>query len=484
MIRFLVLLLFSCMAYPVMAQSTNTVHFKPDLKTVHRNPLTGWGLYADVVGKMPDPEAWWKGLEPGVPFATHFYFRCRWSTLEPEEGNYAWRHNERFKKMIAEAEKRGLKLAFRVIVDSQDNAEQATPDFVRKAGAKGRHGNGNSAAFWNPDITDPVFQEKFSNFIRAFGKEFDDPERVDFVDGNGLGRWGEQHHLGIPDDQKEAVFEWICSTYASAFKRVLLVYCLGSEFELEREWRIGVEKYGYIARRDGLGSRWFSPPQKEFVQKHFPRFPLIGESCYWAMDGATDWKNDKEMNFKTKRDVLERTVEDAIRYHANTLDLRNPGDVRFWMQNGPDLIEKFIAEGAYRLYPATVEFPKEMASGQTVAIRHHWKNSGCGVCPNANPRWNKKYRVAFALFSGRAVESPELPAAIHVDPEAEPSRWTKEADGEYESSIRWKVAPGSYRLAVGIVDTTRDNRPGIHCSVENPGRTDGWIDVGEILIHP
>lgn len=492
MIRFLPLLpcLFFCLTIcPVRATDMNSarkiVRFEPNSKIVLRNPLTGWGLYADVVWNMPDPDAWWKGLEPGVPFATHFYFRCRWSTLEPEEGKYAWKHDERFRKMIAEAEKRGLKLAFRVIVDSQDNAEQATPDFVRKAGAKGRAGEGNSEKFWNPDITDPIFQKKFSNFIQAFGEEFDDPQRVDYIDGNGLGRWGEQHHMNVPNDQKEAVLEWICSTYASAFKQVLLVYCFGSEFELDRELRICVNKYGYIPRRDGLGSCWFSDPQKEFIQQHFPRLPLIGESCYWALDGTTAWQNDRAMNFKTKREILERSIEDAIRYHANTFDLRNPDDVRFWMQNGPDLIEKFIVRGGYRLYPATVDYPTEYLSEKTVVIRHRWKNSGAGVCPNANPRWNKKYKVAFSLFSNEKESKDQgNPLAIYVDPQAEPSGWTKEADGNYESMVRWNIAPGTYRLAVGIVDTTRNNRPGILCSVEKPGRTDGWIDIGEMIVVP
>lgn len=485
MIHFLTLLLLFVMVNPVMAQDMDTarkvVRFKPDTKTVLRNPLTGWGLYADVVGRMPDPDEWWKGLEPGVPFATHFYFRCRWSTLEPEEGKYVWQHDERFKKMIAEAEKRGLKLAFRVIVDSQDNAEQATPDFVRKAGARGYAGEGKSAHFWNPEVTDPIFQEKFSNFIRAFGKEFDDPQRVDYVDGNGLGRWGEQHHMNIPDDKKEAVLEWICSTYASAFKRVLLVYCFGSEFGLERELKICVEKYGYIPRRDGLGSCWFSSPQKEFVQKHFPQIPFVGESCYWALEGATDWQNDKAMNFKTKREVLERSIEDAIRYHANTFDLRNPGDVRFWMKNGPDLIEKFIAEGGYRFYPEMIEYAPQVRSGHSMSIQHRWKNMGCGVCPNDNIRWKKKFCVAFALFSN---ENSDNPVEIIVDRNAEPSRWTKQTNDEYVSSPRWKSPPGTYRLCVAIVDTTQKNRPGIHCAVSDSMVSNGWINVGTLVVNP
>ena len=78
---------------------------------------------------------------------------------------------------------RGLKLAFCVYVDGQDNIRNGTPDFVREAGAQGYpvhrlwdpEGVDNN---WTPYVDDPVFQEKFSNFIRAFAEKFDDPDTM------------------------------------------------------------------------------------------------------------------------------------------------------------------------------------------------------------------------------------------------------------------------------------------------------------------
>ncbi|MDR1140231.1 MAG: hypothetical protein LBL62_00965 [Planctomycetaceae bacterium] len=459
--------------------TSETVYFTPDTKKVLRNPAMGWGLYADIVWKHPDPDVWWKGLEPGVPNANFFYYRCRWSTLEPEEGKYAWEHNEQFKKMINYARKHGLKLAFRVIVHSQNNSEQATPDYVRKSGAKGFACSSNEK-FWDPYLDDPVFQEKFAVFVRAFGKVFDNPEIVDFIDGNGLGWWGEQHNLHLTtEEQRESVFEWICSTYASAFKKVLLVYCFGSEFGLEREFRIAVQKYGYIPRRDGVGSHWFTKPQKDFLNNHFPDFPLIAESCYWNLDqyqGSPP--KDHVMKFESIRDVLVRSVTEAMEGHANTFDLRNPNDLKIWMREAPDMIEKFIAEGGYRVLPKMTEYPKEIVAGKTNEYRHEWINIGCGVCPNNNPRWNKKYQVAFALFS----ENENKMVSLYVDSLAEPSRWVKGVTAKYVSSIAWKVPPETYRLVIGIVDTTQNNLPGIHCAVANLTRTDGWVDIGTITV--
>ncbi|MDR0871309.1 MAG: hypothetical protein LBN39_11015, partial [Planctomycetaceae bacterium] len=464
-----------------MQTVTQTVSFKPDTTTVLRNPAMGWGLYADIVWKHPAPDEWWKGLEPGIPKANFFYYRCRWSTLEPEEGKYAWEHNEQFKKMLEYAKKNNLKLAFRVIARSQDNAEQATPEFVRKAGAEWTVCKTNEN-FWEPYEDDPVFQQKFSNFIRAFGKRFDNPQEVDFVDGNGLGLWGEQHNLILKNDSqenKDKVLEWICSSYASSFKRVLLAYCFGSAFGLESELRIAVKKYGYIPRRDGLGSEWFTQPQKDFINEHFPEFPLIGEACYWSLEWykPEQFPLDRIRKLKNVREVLVASIDDAIAGHSNTFDLRNPSDLKIWLRDGQDLIDKFVAEGGYRLLPLKIEYPKEIIAGEKNAYKHCWTNVGCGVCPNANPRWNKKYQVAFALFSDK-----KEPVSIVADSTAEPSGWIKDVDTDYTSSIAWNVPAGTYHLAVGIVDTTQDNKIGIRCAVADTKRTDGWIDAGLITV--
>ena len=91
-------------------------------------------------------------------------------------------------------------MAFRVYIDGRDNIHNGTPDFVREAGAKGYAVHklwdpANENNNWTLYADDPVFQEKFGNFIRAFAKEFDNPEQVDFIDAYNLGWWGEGHHV-------------------------------------------------------------------------------------------------------------------------------------------------------------------------------------------------------------------------------------------------------------------------------------------------
>ena len=73
-----------------------------------------------------------------------------------------------------------------------------------------------------PYYDDPVFLDKLTNFIRAFAKEYDNPDIVDFVDAYGLGRWGEGHGVTLKDERnREYVMRRVTEEYAINFKKVL-----------------------------------------------------------------------------------------------------------------------------------------------------------------------------------------------------------------------------------------------------------------------
>ena len=202
------------------------ISFEPDLDTLIRNPASGWTLYDDANDYVAQANTYWNQQGAAAEkYASIFYWRSRWSELEPEEGKYAWEHDENFKALIQGALDRGLKLAFRVYIDGQDNIHNGTPDFVREAGAKGYAVHklwdpANENNNWTPYADDPVFQEKFGNFIRAFAKEFDNPEQVDFIDAYNLGWWGEGHHVQyLNNNNKFKVYQWITDLYAKNFKK-------------------------------------------------------------------------------------------------------------------------------------------------------------------------------------------------------------------------------------------------------------------------
>jgi hypothetical protein len=464
--------------------SDTTVKPKPALAGLLRNPAMGWVLYMETLGDdtYPLADRYWQQADPYVPSASIFYVRCTWAQMEPQEGHFAWKEDANFQAVIADALQRHLKLAFRIVVDSADCQKQATPGWVQDAGAQGSTeiGKGHQD-MWNPFVTDPVFREKMEDFVAAFAKEYDDPSGVDFIDGCGLGTWGEMHHLNAPPADYPETYEWSCQTYGHAFHHVLLGTQFASQMSVApQDDRMAFDQYGYVAKRDSLGSSWLSPTLTWQIAGLYPKVPFFGESCFFSLESWDVWKSDGR-GFKTVRDVLQSDYDDAMKCHANTLDLREPKDAATWMKLAPDLVASFLAQGGYRLYPVAVEYPAKFPGNQPATIQHRWKNLGVGIMPNDNPRWNKKYRVAFALLD----PGTKKVVATAIDGQADPGAWISGQEVPNTCSAQFKPAPaaGSYLLATAIVNTQDGDTPEIQLATADLAQSDGWSVLGPVSVE-
>ena len=175
----------------------NVVHFTPDSTRVLRNPLSGWVMY---MGRNWDENFWdTLGYDSMVTsegdtvrvsdYVSCAYMRTSWKSFEPEEGKYIWNDpDSRLMRLIRSVLDRGLRIAFRIVVDGRDQG-QNTPQYVFDAGAEGYYDPKAPGKNRSPYPDDPVFQEKYAKFLRAFAKEFDDPEKFEFIDAYSLGKW-------------------------------------------------------------------------------------------------------------------------------------------------------------------------------------------------------------------------------------------------------------------------------------------------------
>jgi len=459
---------------------SNVVEVIPeeDTTSVIRNPAMGWVLYADAFANFPDAYEYWESQDVYAESASIFYLRVPWSQLEPEEGFYAWENDQNYKDLIQGALDRGLHLAFRVYVDSEGSYRQATPDYVREAGANGMINSKNNR--WDPYVDNSVFQEKFTAFINAFALEYNDPGIVDYIDGNGLGRWGEGNRLKLEGADKFGVLLWIIETYATNFTRVLLgvQYNKSSTgFGLDNIDAVALEEYGYVIRKDTLGlPYWFTDTDKERIRSLFPSVPFYGENVYQYLQSRRRWEND----YETLSEALEAVINDALSLHANTLDLRIPEDTEAWFSDASDLVREFIVRGGYRLIPEKIIYPEAVEQTEEVTILHTWKNAGVGVLPNNILQWNYKYKVAFALID----PVTEQVVFTVIDEESEPSDWIEGELYSYELKTYLDEAPtGSYLLGCAIIDSTMDNTPAINLAINNEKTDSGWYVLGNILVH-
>lgn len=487
------------------AQKTeySTVSIEPDRTSVIRNPLNGWVMY---LGRSWDDDFWTSAGYDRMPagdsgnlvrvwdYCGTAYIRTSWASMEPEEGKYFWEDpDSRLNSLLTSVRARGLRLAFRIVVDGRDQG-QNTPMYVVEAGAECFKSKLGRREVFTPYPDDPVFQEKYTKFIEALASRYNDNSEVDFIDAYGLGKWGEAHSMQYKDEaHKIPVLEWITDLYSRTFTEVPLVinyhrvlavqHVNGWEDEpdpdSERLLEMCISK-GYSLRHDAFGMNgYYQQWERDFAAKYKHELPIIMEGG-WITGAHHRYWIDPSKRYREghPEDVRRGEMDEARNAHVNMMDFRVGNETRSWFQNF-GMIEEFVREGGYRLYPTSVTLPSVVSSGSKVKISHVWENLGWGYCPNNIRQWNYRYKPAFALLDGR-----NRPVRVFVDNDAEPSEWIAGSPVSYEFKLSLKdVQPGEYRWAVGLVDTRKDNVIGLNMSVPSSSLTsEGWLPLGTVSV--
>jgi hypothetical protein len=464
--------------------------YTADTTKVLRNPLNGWVTY----GSANPPANFWTHLDtmtvgsgPGTvrvaDFSSTLYLRVSWSVLNPSEGVYGWDVDDTLRSVIINARERGMRLALRVVVDSRDKHESFSPDYVREAGAQGYWTQTGSATVWSPYPDDPVFQSKYATFVKQMAGRFDRPAEVDFVDGYGLGLWGEGHTLRYLDNaNREAVFRWIVDLYSHYFGKVPLAMNYHRLIGTTKGWGApdpnsrALLDYaftkGYMPRQDAFGmTDYYGQWERDVAAAWRYRRPVMMEGGW--ITGQHNISNDPR-GYVTAGDVRRGEYEDSAGAHVNTMDFR-VGQVDSWFKDTPELVNRFVAEGGYRLRPVSVATPSAWNGAAGATITHSWANSGWGYCPNNLPQSNHKYKVAFALLD----YDDHHVVRTFVDRAADPVDWRAGANTTYTFTLPATDAPkATYLWATAIVDTTQGNTPGLALAVKEVTTSRKWLPIG------
>lgn len=270
-----------------------------------------------------------------------------WSQLEPEEGKYNW-------SVIEKPMGRWLAAGKRVMLSpitahsSRVNGlpAQPTPDWVFEAGAKwvllpsdGRNPI-RVPVFW-----DPVFLQKYRNFIRALGRQFDDRKGVEIVYcGAGVfgetiistELWGKKEHrlwseAGLTPENWVKAVEAVVDAYVAAFPKTLVglqVSNPGLVSYMEKctpaYARHAAEK-GVLLQYSGITGEPIKWGGQFFVDSitHWAAVTSVGFEAYSPSSGAAPTNSTFvfEGSLKTLADV-------AIKHDANYLTMWHPDAVK------------------------------------------------------------------------------------------------------------------------------------------------------------
>jgi hypothetical protein len=470
-----------------------------DSQSLLRNPLNGWVMYAP---RNADETYW--DIEYFVPalgkkvkvidYASACYVRTSWSSLNPSDGVYAWDDpNSKIGNLLKGAQKRGLPIALRIVVDGRDQG-QNTPGFVFEAGAKYYLEDEKHPDRQTPYPQDPVFRKCYGKFIKALAAEFNDPAKTSFIDAYGLGKWGEAHYVVYEDPKtatsesteklKAETLDWVTDLYATTFTRVPLVINYHRLVGHPLSWGAvnpNSEKLldkaiakGYSLRQDAFGmTGYYQGWEKDFAKKWNFKRPIIMEGGWIIAPGKHRYWTDPSGKYREghDEDVRRGEFDLSAEAHVNMMDFRAGGETESWFKSF-DLVKRFITEGGYRLYPDQINLPKNIKSGEVAQISHRWKNMGWGYFPNNIPQWNYKYKVAFVVLDDKGMVKK-----VFVDSESEPSKWLKNAPVSYHLNAKIDLPPGNYSWAVAIVDTTKENKPAIQLALDAETTAQGWTKL-------
>ena len=143
---------------------------------------------------------------------------------------------------------------------------------------------------------------------------------------------------------------------------------------------------GYILRHDAFGmSGYYKDWEKNIALKYRYKLPIIMEGG-WVTDTHRYWYFDDAYRYREghPEDVRKGEFEDSMLACVNTMDFRL-GETESWFEKAFSYVQRFIAEGGYRLYPDMVSLPVSANGGQDVTVVHRWRNMGLSLIHISEP---------------------------------------------------------------------------------------------------
>ncbi len=308
------------------------------------------------------------------PGASTVYLRLAWSYIEPEEGQFNWAVVDTpAQRWIA----RGRQIALRFTSsETEDDQPYATPEWVRKAGAKGYFYTGGKGIEpdgknWEPDYDDPIYREKLDHFLAAAAARYDGNPEVAFIDAGTLGAWGEGHTL--PSTLKSypastAIRE--IDLYRKYFTRTPVI--VNDDFSLQGR---GIELFNY-ARSLGMGFRDDSilvekPPRSYYhaylAAQFWPALPVVLESEHYGISAKNGAWGDGSLYLKA--------IEE---YHASYASVH--WYPREFLSANKAFVGRINLRLGYRLQLLEASWPAEVAAGSTMLVGYRWRNGGVAPC--------------------------------------------------------------------------------------------------------
>jgi hypothetical protein len=448
-----------------------------DSTRVCNNPHKGWVFhyYDNGIARYGSRMAANDSLAD-FPCLNDIYLRLAWSYLEPEEGVYNWVVID---SIINRWVKWGHPVSFRITCKETEMV-YATPEWVRKAGAKGKfidHPDLDIKA-WAPDYGDPVFLQKLENFHKAFAARYDGKPWVEYIDIGSIGDWGEGHTAfsGWEDIPVDVIKKHI-DMFKRCYKHSFLI--ISDDFIGQRDKDDGkdYEIYHYCLEK-GLGFRddsanvaWyktlgFGPScirTPELYSKVYKTIPVVLESDHYGDVVRGDmWKGGAGL-YK----AVHETHATFVGFHYYP---------REWLKDNEQLAVRLGNLSGYWYFLKFAMMPDTIRTGsERNYIRLTWENHG--VSP-AHHRY--KLYVKLVNKSNGEIFTQQLS-------ESDNRIWMPDeiVAEQYALHPDKNLIKGKYNILIGMRDECEFHRNRIvEIAINKSRETEpGWYKLGEIMVR-
>jgi len=417
---------------------------KPQISNdVLLNPGKGWVLYG-----LPSNHS-----TSTMAYATVGYMRYDWSSIEPAEGKYNWSIID---SALNAWKAQGKRFAFGVMnANSSDwTIQYVTPQWVFADGASYVRSKtfddltGKTGIQYEPVWDDPVFLQKVKDFLAALALRYDNNPNIAYIDVRSYGNWGEQHMYGIPPSValSAAGVQKHIQMYKDAFKRVQIIAPWGMpNYNSVYDWAVnngvGMRRDGVMVDSDGseLSRAYGKQPA---VFEFYGSYQWLVSHGYWS-----DAKLRSDVNIGKPSYI-------SMGQWGN--------DAEIMLASEQSLVHDLANSMGYSFMLASATIPTTISNNQAVNISLSWSNQGVGYL-------YQSCRVAVALLdsSGNVVQQQWFTGS-------NPNVWAPGQITKENASITFTgVRAGTYRLAVGLFQSTSDRNPVY--KIGNQGRTaNGW----------
>jgi hypothetical protein len=420
-----------------------------------RNPGMGWvfhfyddGIHNYGLNLAPSDTV------DDFPGASVIYMRLAWSYLEPEEGQFNWSIVDTPAQRWID---KGWKIAFRFTCSESDRDQPyATPEWVRKAGAKGyRFADGKgiveNGPNWEPDFGDPIFLKKLDNFLAAASARYDGNPDVAFIDIGSLGVWGEGHTGGSTHrNYSTATILKHIDLYKKNFKRTLLVanddFLVVSLRLLDDAQALGLTLRDDSILVQGGKNAYF---HAWMAAMFWPHLPVILESEHYG--------ESKQRGFWQDGSLYLKAIEE---YHASYASVH--WYPREFLKEMRPLIDRINLRLGYRLQLVEAVWPKIADANAPFRIDFTFRNAGVAPClPGGVPAFTLKDDEGgiVGTFVAEDYEVRALPVGPPLRAEAVPSgAWFRVPPapifkpGTYSVYVSIGSRTGTPRLALPLAD--------------------------------